>query len=256
MPIEAFGARRVTESLRSINGYLEQVVAIAGGIPPGQIATQTLVTVPGTASPQLTNVVWKLASGATSSSIPRGDVKNGVTVVVTAANLSHFDTLAKKWVPDIRFFKVVGPGAGTTYLEANAASISDVTQTGFYAALHFVAGATPLPPVGLYEAFVVHTSGQPALLRNACEVLEPKYLVRWRRPGSDWHAGRHSALGRDRTAGVEARWSVSQSCYARRQEPRSSSRLVERRFGRHRPSAGDRPERRAGERNHEAHPGV
>src|SRR5215470_6594347 len=103
MSIQAFGTRRVSESLNAINDYLDQAIRIADAIPPGQIIAATLAPVAGTVSPRLKTVLWQLSSGTTSSA-PFDDVKNGATVVVTGVNLSHA-TAPTTFVNDIKVLK-------------------------------------------------------------------------------------------------------------------------------------------------------
>src|SRR6476620_2011158 len=58
MSIEAFGSRRVTESLRAIASYLDEGAKIARGVPSGQVLPLNPVDVPATSAPRLTNLVW------------------------------------------------------------------------------------------------------------------------------------------------------------------------------------------------------
>jgi hypothetical protein len=171
MSLEAFGTRRVTESLRAIGDYLDQAVLIAEGIPPGQIVKPTLEDVPSTLSPRLTSVLWKLADGSTSPSVTLTVVSNGATVVVSGVHLTHRDGTTGPFQNDIKLLKLVGPGSGATYFEAGESNITNPIETGFTATLHLVPTTSPPPPpVGPYDAFVLHKSGQTFLLVNACEV--------------------------------------------------------------------------------------
>ena len=56
MSTEAFGSRRVVESLKAIGSYLDEGVKLAGGVPPGQVSKLTLETIPVGQRPALTQV--------------------------------------------------------------------------------------------------------------------------------------------------------------------------------------------------------
>jgi hypothetical protein len=171
MSTQAFGSRRVTQSLKAIAKYLDDGARIAGGVPPGQVVRLDLEDAPSTVSPRLRSVLWVISDTETSSSIPVGDVEDGATVVVSGVNLPEPGS-----ENPVTVFKLVGPGTGTRYFQATAADISLQSATGFKAALHLVPTSpeTP-PPLGSYDALVINAAGQTFLLADACSIEASTY---------------------------------------------------------------------------------
>jgi hypothetical protein len=144
MSTEAFGSRRVSESLRAIAKYLDEGALIAGGIPPGQAVKLQLEPTPSTPGPRLIKVqVINTKSGA-------GTVQ--LDVLAVGENLES-----------VSAFKLVGAPSGSTYFEASEIKPKD---TGSFTA-HIT--LTEPYPVS-YHAFVVTKSGQTFLLRDALTI--------------------------------------------------------------------------------------
>lgn len=152
MSTEAFGSRRVTESLRAIAKYLDDGARIAGGVPPGQVVRLDLEPTPGTPSPRLTNVLWE---DNHSHVIKVGPGQTTLNVLVSGDNL---DTA--------RIFKLVGATSGSTYFETT--DISNKAKTGFTARITLIDPS----PVS-YHAFVVNKARGTFLLERACAIERP-----------------------------------------------------------------------------------
>ena len=118
MSIEAFGTRRVSESLRAIARYIDDAAKIARGVPPGQVVRLDLEAAPTTVSPRLTGVLWDLGDSETVPSIPLDELDLSdavaVNVVVTGINLPEVGSTNR-----ITLFKLVGQGAGYDVLSSH-----------------------------------------------------------------------------------------------------------------------------------------
>jgi len=177
MSIEAFGTRRVTESLKAIAKYVDDGAKIARGIQPSQVLDLDLKPAPVALSPRITSVLWELDGGGTASSIHLDDLDltdpDGVvaTVDVAGSDLLVVGDPSDPITEPIMIFKLVGQGSSTTHFEAFPADISTPSPTGFTANLHLVPSASaPPPPVGSYDALVVNALGQAFLLANAVSI--------------------------------------------------------------------------------------
>jgi hypothetical protein len=135
MSIQAFGSRRVTESLTALASYLDEAVQSADRIPAGEVAKLTLEDIPRDLGPRLREVCWK--------------DRNNTTVLVHGSGLK-----------DVKTFKLVH---GIVELTAQ---IQDLTSK------EFVAAFKEIPP-GLYDAWVIDEGGQAFVLRNALKVDRP-----------------------------------------------------------------------------------
>ena len=156
MPIEGLHTRRVTKSLLALASYLGQAADIAGGVQ----ASETLKLELEAPSPSLDRVLWK-KNGQVS--IKQIEAKGTPAVKVYGDHLTHRDE-ADILVSDVATFKLVGPGGA--YFEAKAPVTPK--DDGFEATLTFT--GTPPPTVGSYEAQVVRSDGQSAVLANACTI--------------------------------------------------------------------------------------
>lgn len=178
MSIEAFGTRRVSESLKAIAKYIDDGAKIARGIQPGQVLDLDLKPAPVALSPRITSVLWELDNDGTASSIHLDDLDrddpDGVVAVVDVAGsdlLVVADPSEDPITEPIMIFKLVGQGSSTTHFEAFPADISTPSPTGFTANLHLVPSASaPPPPLGSYDALVVNALGQAFLLANAVSI--------------------------------------------------------------------------------------
>jgi hypothetical protein len=152
MSTEAFGSRRVTESLRAIQKYLDDGARIAGGVPPGQVVKLDLEPTPSTPGPRLRNVLW---ADNNSHVIEVGPGTTTLDVLASGTNL------AKTAV-----FKLVSATSPSVFFETE--EIDGATPTTFTATMTLVD-----PPAGSYHAFIVTETGQTFLLRNALAIDEP-----------------------------------------------------------------------------------
>jgi len=133
MSIQAFGSRRVTESLTALAGYLDDAVQSAERIPAGEVAKLTLEEIPRDLGPRLREVHWK--------------DQNTNTVFVHGSGLK-----------DVKTFKLVkGKAELTATIESGGTS------------REFVAEFKKIPP-GRYDAWVIDEGGQAFVLRNALVV--------------------------------------------------------------------------------------
>jgi hypothetical protein len=143
MSTEAFGSRRVTESLKAIAKYLDDGAQVAGGVAPAQVIRLDLDPVARTPGPRLTFV------------FPR-------VVKFTAGESTDFDlSVAGSDLGTVQVFKLV---RGEDELAAS--TLSAITATSFTAEFEDI--VDPLP--GTYDAFVVNDSGQTYLLDDACRL--------------------------------------------------------------------------------------
>jgi hypothetical protein len=167
MSLQAFGSRRVTQSLRALAKYLDDGARIAAGIPPGQVLSLDLDDVPTTVSPRLTSVLWDLeaSEGGPAPSVEFDELTDPMPVVVTGTNLP----LAGSTNP-ITLFKLARPGVGTRVFQAAATDITEHSATGFKALLHQVPATGAPFPVGSYDALIVNAAGQTFLLQDACSI--------------------------------------------------------------------------------------
>ena len=178
MSIEAFGTRRVSESLKAIAKYIDDGAKIARGIQPGQVFDLPPSHQPQTLSPRITSVVWDLGDGTTSS-IHQDDLDLAPGAVAATVDVAGSDLLVVAGPPEdpitepIMIFKLVGQGSGTSHFEALPADITEISPTGFTADLHLVPSTTTAPAVGPYDALVVNALGQAFLLANAVEIVPP-----------------------------------------------------------------------------------
>jgi len=204
MSIEAFGTRRVTESLKAIAKYVDDGAKIARGIQPGQVLDLDLKPAPVTLSPRITSVLWELDDGGTAASIHQDDLDltdpNGVvaTVDVAGSDLLVVGDASDPITEPIMIFKLVGQGSGSTHFEAFPADISTPSATGFTANLHLVPATSATPPaVGPYDALVVNALGQAFLLANAVSIEASESYVGART--SDKGSGANPSATRRRT---------------------------------------------------------
>jgi hypothetical protein len=134
MSTEAFGSRRVTESLRAIQKYLDDGARIAGGVPPGQVVKLELEPTPSTPGPRLRNVLW---AENHSHEIEVGPGTTTLDVLASGTNL------AKTAV-----FKLVAAASPSVFFETE--EIEDKAPTGFTATVTLID-----PPAGSYHAFII-----------------------------------------------------------------------------------------------------
>jgi hypothetical protein len=152
MSTEAFGSRRVTESLRAIHKYLDDGARIAGGVPPGQVVRLDLEPTPSTPGPRLRNVLW---ADNNSHVIEVGPGTTTLDVLASGTNLEK-----------TAVFKLVSAASPSIFFETE--EIEDETPTSFTATVTLVD-----PPADSYHAFIVTDTGQTFLLRNALTIDEP-----------------------------------------------------------------------------------
>jgi hypothetical protein len=143
MATEAFGARRVTESLKAIARHLDNAALAAGAVRP-------LGNAPLVLSPRLTDVVWEPA-GSHTISLPQSGVSDQILTV-------HGSGLNS-----VTSFKLV---AGSRYFEAKPTPISP-TGTILTAMIRVTA-----PSSGTYDAWVETEVGS-FLLPDGCAIEAP-----------------------------------------------------------------------------------
>jgi len=147
MSTQAFGARRVSRSLREIARYLDEGIKVAGGIPPGQTVRLDLDPAPVTLTPRITNVSW-LATGTSVLKLPQ---PNPVEVLVLGDDLTGADS-----------FKIVSAVDNSTF---EAHEIRDNTDERFKAKINL---QNPTP--GSYHAVTTNDAGQTVLRQDACRI--------------------------------------------------------------------------------------
>jgi hypothetical protein len=146
MSTEAFGSRRVTESLRAIASYLDEGAKVARGVPLGQVIALKPVDVQGTQSPDLTEVIW-VDSGTRTLAVPTGDVERKLRV--RGKNLQGvgvFKLLStKEGGPTFEATEIV-PLPDTNSVEFTATVKLSDPKNGSYRALAIAEGRTSLNP--------------------------------------------------------------------------------------------------------------
>jgi hypothetical protein len=143
MSIQAFGTRRVTESLKAIAKYLDDGALLAAGISPAGVLPLNPELVPRPPSPRLTSVspdVVKLDA----------DEEESFSLDVTGEELDG-----------AKIFRLV---RGGSVIEADP--LSDPESTSFSADFENVINPTP----GMYDAWVITDTGQAFVLDNACRI--------------------------------------------------------------------------------------
>jgi len=147
MSTQAFGTRRVTESLKAIAKYLDDGALLAGGIAPTGIIPLNPQPVPRPPSPRLTSVSPNVVK------FDAGEEKD-FTLSVIGLDLNHADV-----------FKLV--------LGGNVIEASDVTvNTSTSLTVEFEDVIDPTP--GMYDAWVITDTGQAFVLDNACRIKVKK----------------------------------------------------------------------------------
>ena len=131
MSTEAFGARRVTDSLRAVAGYLDEAVKSASRIPAGAVTRLDVEPIPRDLGPRLKKVTRKTAYSR--------------ILVVEGSDLADVDE-----------FKLVEHEN-----ELVAVRLISQTNTGFEAEF----GADV--PRSRYDAMVIDRTGQAFVLRDA-----------------------------------------------------------------------------------------
>ena len=152
MSTQAFGTRRVTESLKAIGDYLDEGVRIAEGVPPGEILELKLEKTPSTPSPRLTTVLWQPLGSPTLPFPKDGDQ----SIEVNGRNLKH-----------VTRFTLVEAAHGKPFFEAKDVK-GDGKGESFTATI-----VLKKPSAGAYDAELVSETGQTFLLESACFIKEP-----------------------------------------------------------------------------------
>jgi hypothetical protein len=153
MSTEAFGARRVTESLSAIGKYIDDAVQIADGVPPGQSIRLDLADVVSAPLPIVKNVTWE-KSGSNTLSLDDIEVGSPLVLKVVGDNLTPGDV-----------FRLVGASEGAASF---LAVVSNVNATG----KTLDASVTmPYPSPGSFDALVSDKHGQAFLLPGACRIV-------------------------------------------------------------------------------------
>ena len=143
MSTEAFGSRRVVESLKAIGSYLDEGVKLAGGVPPGQVSKLTLETIQVGQRPALTQVSPRVIT------VPLGEK--------VSRDVSAFGS----HLTDVKIFKLVRGGvffATTTFTVKGESKLT--------ARFDDLVLTSP----GSYDAWVTDGADQPALLNDACVI--------------------------------------------------------------------------------------
>lgn len=143
MSIQAFGTRRVTESLKAIAKYLDDGALIAAGVSPAGVLTLNTELVPRPPSPRLTSVDPNEVELT-------ADQEESFSLDVTGEELDGAKT-----------FRLVRGGS-----VIEAIPLSDPEATSFTADFENVVNPTP----GRYDAWVITDSGQAFVLDNACRI--------------------------------------------------------------------------------------
>ena len=156
MSIQAFGTRRVIESLRAIGSYLEQAVETAEGIPPGEVVRLDLEDIPNSVSPRLTSVHFPNLTRKITLPEHDGDTETTVDLTVAGENLEN---------PKV--FKLVGVDPGTPFFTSTTFTSSD--EDGFVVTMVITE-----PSAGLYDAKFVNDAGQSFVLNRACRIKKPR----------------------------------------------------------------------------------
>ena len=143
MSTQAFGTRRVTESLKAIAKYLDDGALIAGGVSPAGVIPINPQPAPRPPSPRLTSVSPNVVR------LDEGEAED-FTLTVTGVDLDHADV-----------FKLV---LGGSVIEASDVTVNSSTSLSvdFEDVLD--------PASGEYDAWVVTDTGQAFVLDDACRI--------------------------------------------------------------------------------------
>jgi hypothetical protein len=143
MSIQAFGTRRVTESLKAITKYLDDGALIAAGVSPAGVLSLNTELVPRPPSPRLTSVSPHVIK------FDEGEAKD-FTLTATGAELDGATV-----------FRLV---RGGSVIEASDLTINSPTSL----TVDFDDVLDPIP--GMYDAWVITSAGQAFVLDNACRI--------------------------------------------------------------------------------------
>lgn len=146
MSTEAFGSRRVTESLRAIATYLDEGAKIARGVPLGQVLELNPVDVLGTPSPDLTEVIW-VDSGTRTIAVATGAAEQKLSVRgKNLLGVGEFKLLStKEGGPTFEATKIDRVPATNSVEFTATVKLSD-PKNGAYRALAVADGRTSLNP--------------------------------------------------------------------------------------------------------------
>ena len=175
MSIEAFGSRRVSESLRAIAKYIDEGAKIARGGSP-RSSRQTRLRGSDTNDAEST-AHWRALGGLGDRekvlSIPSAelDLSDDVDVNVVVSGINQPEVgLTNR----ITLFKLVGARRRLRCtFKRRLTSFLNNRPTSFEAALHLITWTrASFPPLGFYHVFAVNLAGQTFLLANACSIVQ------------------------------------------------------------------------------------
>jgi hypothetical protein len=161
MSTEAFGTRRVRESLKAIAKYLDDGAQIAAGVSPAQVLSLDLDSVTRSLGPRITNITPSVRR------FERGEAET-FNLFVTGTNLAA-----------VNVFKLVRGG-----VEVVPTTIGTPTATSFTAAFTITD-----PVLGAYDAIAVNTTGQAFVFDDACTFRAHEHHA---------HRGQGSEVARER----------------------------------------------------------
>jgi hypothetical protein len=167
MTIEAFKSRRVKESLKAINTYLDLAADLAGDVKPSQTLRLDLESAPVVPDVRVTEVLW---AATQSKVIEVGKVGKTQKVKVSGEHLTHLDKDTNTWLVDVTVLKLVGLNSAGAFFEA--VKFENPRNTGFEADLELVNGDKP--QLGSYDVWAVGVTGQTDLLTDACSIEKDK----------------------------------------------------------------------------------